>query len=706
MPRQFPLERIRNIGICAHIDAGKTTTTERILFYTGRIYKIGEVHEGTTTTDWMEQERERGITITAAATYCTWKSPDGVERQINIIDTPGHVDFTMEVERSLRVLDGAVVVFDAGNGVEPQSETVWRQAERYHVPRIAFINKMDKVGADFDMCVTSMHEKLAANAVPLQLPIGAEDKFIGVVDLVHMKAFVWNSDKLGTKYETMDIPEDLKEKAQKAHAHLVEKVADFDDHLMEKYLEAKPISEKELIAGIRKAIVTGKFFGVMCGSAYKNKGVQPLLDAVCFYLPAPNDIPAVKGHDPVSSEEMSREVKDEAPFSALAFKIQVDPRAGGRRLTYFRVYSGTLQAGSYVTNTSRNSEERISQILRMHADKSEDVKEVYAGDIAAVVGLKNTTTGNTLCDPDKSIVLESMHFPEPVIAVAIEPKSKADEERLGIALNRLAEEDPTFRVRTDEETSQTIISGMGELHLEILVDRMKREFNVQANVGRPQVAYRETIRQKVESEGKYIKQTGGRGQYGHCWITLEPMEAAKGFEFVDAIKGGRIPREYIPAVQKGIVEAMESGVLAGYPVVDVKCTVFDGSYHDVDSSEMAFKIAGSMAFKDGAKKAKPVLLEPVMKFEVITPEDYMGTIIGDLNSRRAQVNENEQRGNARVIRGVVPLAEMFGYATTVRSLSQGRASFNLEPSHYAEVPRNVAEEIISKHSTTGTGAAR
>jgi elongation factor G len=698
MARQYPIERIRNIGIAAHIDAGKTTTTERILFYTGRIYKIGEVHEGTTTTDWMEQERERGITITAAATFCTWKGLDGVERQINIIDTPGHVDFTMEVERSLRVLDGAIVVFDAGNGVEPQSETVWRQCERYHVPRMAFMNKMDKVGADFDMCVASMHEKLAANAVPVQLPIGAEDTFTGVVDVVRMKAYVWNSDKLGTKYEIQEIPENLKEKAKAAHAHLIEKVADFDDALMEKFLEGKEISEKELVAAIRKATITAKFCAVFCGSAYKNKGVQPLLDAVCDYLPAPSDMPPTPGHDVKNGEPMTRLPKDDAPFSALAFKIQVDPRAGGRRLTYFRVYSGTLTAGSYVANTSKNSEERISQILRMHADKSEDVKEVYSGDIAAVVGLKNTTTGNTLCDPDKPILLESMHFPEPVISVAIEPKSKSDEERLGIALNRLSEEDPTFRVRTDDETSQTIISGMGELHLEILVDRMKREFNVQANVGRPQVAYRETIRNKVESEGKYIKQTGGRGQYGHCWIILEPQEAGKGFEFVDAIKGGRIPREYIPAVGKGIQEALESGVLAGYPVVDVKCTVFDGSYHDVDSSEMAFKIAGSMAFKEGAKKAKPVLLEPVMKFEVTTPEDYMGTIIGDLNSRRAQVNENEQRGNARVVRGIVPLAEMFGYATTVRSLSQGRASFNLEPSHYAEVPRNVADEIINKHS--------
>ncbi len=701
MARQFPIERIRNIGIAAHIDAGKTTTTERILFYTGRIYKIGEVHEGTTTTDWMEQERERGITITAAATFCTWKGLDGVERQINIIDTPGHVDFTMEVERSLRVLDGAIVVFDAGNGVEPQSETVWRQCERYHVPRMAFMNKMDKVGADFDMCVASMHEKLAANAVPVQLPIGAEESFMGVVDLIRMKAYVWNSDKLGTKYETQEIPDNLKEKAQHARAHLIEKVADFDDHLMEKFLEGKEVTEKEIVNAIRKATLTGKFCAVFCGSAYKNKGVQPLLDGVCDYLPAPSEMPPTPGTDVKTGAPMTRLPKDEEPFASLAFKIQVDPRAGGRKLTYFRVYSGTLQAGSYVSNTSKNSEERISQILRMHADKSEDVKEVYAGDIAAVVGLKNTTTGNTLCDPDKPILLESMHFPEPVIAVAIEPKSKADEERLGIALNRLAEEDPTFRVRTDDETSQTIIAGMGELHLEILVDRMKREFNVQANVGRPQVAYRETIRTKVESEGKYIKQTGGRGQYGHCWITIEPMEPGKGFEFVDAIKGGRIPREYIPAVGKGIQESLESGVLAGYPVVDVKCTVFDGSYHDVDSSEMAFKIAGSMAFKDGAKKAKPVLLEPVMKFEVITPEDYMGTIIGDLNSRRAQVNENEQRGNARVIRGVVPLAEMFGYATSVRSLSQGRASFNLEPSHYAEVPRNVAEEIINKHSAAG-----
>jgi len=701
MAREYPLERIRNIGICAHIDAGKTTTTERILFYTGRIYKIGEVHDGTTTTDWMEQERERGITITAAATFCTWKGLDGVERQINIIDTPGHVDFTMEVERSLRVLDGAIVVFDAGNGVEPQSETVWRQCERYHVPRMAFMNKMDKVGADFDMCVASMHEKLAANAVPVQLPIGAEDTFTGVVDVVRMKALVWNSDKLGTKYDIQEIPDNLKEKAQKAHAYLIEKIADFDDHLMEKFLEGKDVTEKEIVEAIRKATLTGKFCAVFCGTAYKNKGVQPLLDAVCDYLPAPSDMPPTPGTDPKTGEPSTRLPKDDSPFAALAFKIQVDPRAGGRKLTYFRVYSGTLLAGSYVTNTSKHSEERISQILRMHADKAEDVKEVHAGDIGAVVGLKGTTTGNTLCDPDKPILLESMHFPEPVIAVAIEPKSKADEERLAMALNRLSEEDPTFRVRTDEETSQTIIAGMGELHLEILVDRMKREFNVQANVGRPQVAYRESIKAKVEVEGKYIKQTGGRGQYGHCWIILEPLEAGKGFEFEDKIKGGSIPREYIPAVEKGVKQAMEGGVLAGYPVVDVKCTVFDGSYHDVDSNAMAFEIAGSMAFKEGAKKAKPVLLEPVMKFEVVTPEDYMGPIIGDLQSRRAQMTENEQRGNARVIRGVVPLAEMFGYATTVRSLSQGRASFNLEPSHYAEVPRNVSEEIINKHSAAG-----
>ena len=701
MARQYPIERIRNIGICAHIDAGKTTTTERILFYTGRIYKIGEVHDGTTTTDWMEQERERGITITAAATFCTWKGLDGVERQINIIDTPGHVDFTMEVERSLRVLDGAIVVFDAGNGVEPQSETVWRQCERYQVPRMAFMNKMDKVGADFDMCVASMHEKLAANAVPVQLPIGAEDTFTGVVDVIRMKALVWNSDKLGTQYEIQEIPENLKEKAQKAHALLIEKIADFDDGVMEKVIEGKEVSEKEIINAIRKATLTGKFCAVFCGSAYKNKGVQPLLDAVCDYLPAPSDMPPTPGTDVQTGEPKTRLPKDDAEFAALAFKIQVDPRAGGRKLTYFRVYSGTLKAGSYVANTSKNGEERISQILRMHADKSEDVKEVYAGDIAAVVGLKNTTTGNTLCDPDKPILLESIHFPEPVIAVAIEPKSKADEERLAMALARLAEEDPTFRVRTDEETSQTIIAGMGELHLEILVDRMKREFNVQANVGRPQVAYRESIKAKVEVEGKYIKQTGGRGQYGHCWIILEPLEPGKGFEFEDKIKGGSIPREYIPAVEKGVKQAMEGGVLAGYPVVDVKCTVFDGSYHDVDSNAMAFEIAGSMAFKEGAKRAKPILLEPVMKFEVVTPDEYMGTIIGDLNSRRAQVSENEQRGNARVIRGIVPLAEMFGYATTVRSLSQGRASFNLEPSHYAEVPRNVSEEIISKHSAAG-----
>jgi len=706
MARQYPLDRIRNIGICAHIDAGKTTTTERILFYTGRIYKIGEVHDGTTTTDWMVQEKERGITITAAATYCTWKGLDGVERQVNIIDTPGHVDFTMEVERSLRVLDGAIVVFDAGNGVEPQSETVWRQCERYHVPRMAFMNKMDKVGADFKMCVDSMHEKLDLKGpTPIQLPIGAESSFTGVVDLVRMKAYIWNSDKLGTKYDVQEIPADMQEAANAARTHLIEKVAEYDDKIMEKYLDGGQISEKELIATIRKATLTGKFFPILCGSAYKNKGVQPLLDAVCDYLPAPSDIPPTKCTDFKTGEPAVREPKDDAPFASLAFKIQVDPRAGGRKLTYFRVYSGTLQAGSYVLNSSKNSEERISQILRMHADKSEDVKEVHAGDIAAVVGLKGTTTGNTLCDPKNAVILESMHFPEPVIAVAIEPKSKVDEERLGVALNRLAEEDPTFRVRTDDETGQTIIAGMGELHLEILVDRMKIEFNVQANVGAPEVAYRETIRSKVETEGKYIKQTGGRGQYGHCWLIVEPLEAGKGFEFVDKVKGGAIPREYIPAVEKGIKQAMDSGVLAGYPIVDVKCTVFDGSYHDVDSNAMAFEIAGSMAFKEGVKRAKPVLLEPVMKFEVVTPDDYMGTIIGDLQSRRAYVQYNEQRGNVRSIRGTVPLASMFGYATKVRSLSQGRASFNLTPSHYAEVPKSVADEIISKHRDGGNGSA-
>lgn len=698
MARQFPLEKVRNIGIVAHIDAGKTTTTERFLFYTGRTYKIGNVDDGTTITDWMEQERERGITITAAATYCTWR-----DEQINIIDTPGHVDFTMEVERSLRVLDGAIIVFDSGNGVEPQSETVWRQAERYHVPRLAFMNKMDKVGADFDMCVRSMHEKLAANAVPIQLPIGAEDSYMGVVDLVRMKAFLWDSDKLGTQFNVTEIPEDLRGKSQTAHTHLIEKAAEFDDHMMEKYLEGKPISEQEIMAAVRKGTIAGKLFPVLCGSAFKNKGVQPLLDAVCEYLPSPVDMPPTPGTNVKTGEPMTRLPKDDEPFASLAFKIQVDPRAGGRKLTYFRVYSGTLESGSYVLNSSKNTEERISQILRMHADKSEDVKEVHAGDIAAVVGLKNTTTGNTLCDSKNPIILESMHFPEPVISVAIEPKSKADEERLAMALSRLAEEDPTFRVRSDEETSQTIISGMGELHLEILEDRMKREFNVQANVGRPQVAYRETIRGKAEVEGKYIRQTGGRGQYGHVWLILEPLEAGKGFEFVDKIKGGAIPREYIPAVEKGVKSAMEGGILAGYPVVDVRCTLFDGSYHDVDSSEMAFKIAASQALKEGARKARPTLLEPIMKFEVITPEDYMGSVIGDLNARRAQVTENEQRGNARGIRGVVPLAEMFGYATVVRSLSQGRASFNLEPSHYAEVPRNVAEEIISKYNNGGSG---
>ncbi|MBI3292367.1 MAG: elongation factor G [Elusimicrobia bacterium] len=689
MPRQHPLENVRNIGIVAHIDAGKTTTTERVLFYAGRIYKMGEVHEGTTVMDWMEQERERGITITAAATYCTWR-----DCQLNIIDTPGHVDFTVEVERSLRVLDGAIVVFDVGNGVEPQSETVWRQADRYHVPRIAFLNKMDRVGADFWMSVRSMYDRLGAKAVPIQLPLGVEDQFRGVVDLVTMQAYSWEGDQLGAKFNEIPIPDELTANAQKMRHELLEQAAEFDDAVMEQYLEGKPISSTDLKRAIRKGTLSGKFFPVLCGSAFKNKGVQPLLDAVCDYLPSPLDLPPVKGHDSADETETVREAKDTTPFCALAFKIQTDPFVG--KLTYFRVYSGTLRAGMTIYNAVRQNRERVGRLLRMHANRREEIPEVFAGDIAGVVGLKVTSTGDTLCDEEHPITLEAIHFPDPVISVAIEPKSKADEEKLSLAMNRLAEEDPTFRVKTEEETGQTIISGMGELHLEILVDRMQREFGVQANIGRPQVAYRETIRRKVEEEGKYIRQTGGRGQYGHVWLVLEPQERGKGFEFVDKIKGGSVPKEYIPAVEKGVRGALEEGALAGYPLVDLRVTLFDGSFHEVDSSEMAFKIAASLALKGGVKRASPVLLEPIMRFEVVTPEDYMGDVIGDLNARRAKILGMEPRGKTQVIRGAVPLAEMFGYATVIRSLSQGRASFNLEPSHYEEVPSGIAKGIIEK----------
>ncbi|MBI4051156.1 MAG: elongation factor G [Elusimicrobia bacterium] len=690
MSRQFILEKVRNIGIIAHIDAGKTTTTERILYYTGRIHKIGEVHEGTTTTDWMPQERERGITITAAATYCAWR-----DCQVNIIDTPGHVDFTAEVERSLRVLDGAVVVFDGVQGVEPQSETVWRQADRYHVPRIAYINKMDRTGADFYMSASSIEQKLGGNSCPIQLPIGAEDKFQGIIDLIEMKAKIWHGEELGAKFDITDIPADLLEKAKEYREHLLEKVAEFDDTFMEKYLEGKhDFAPEEIRRVLRKGVIQSKIFPVLCGSSYKNKGVQPMLDAVCDYLPSPQDLSPVEGTHPRNSQKEAREHKDSAPFSALIFKIQTDPYVG--KLAFFRVYSGSLNQGDTVYFPRKGQSERVGRILRMHANKREEIKELFAGDIAATVALKNAAVGETMCAEDKPLLLEEMHFPDPVISVAIEPKSKADEEKMGIALGRLAEEDQTFRMKSDTETGQTIISGMGELHLEIIVDRMQREFNVQANVGRPQVAYKETIKKKLTEEGKYIRQSGGRGQYGHVFLELEPLGVGKGFEFVDKIRQGRIPKEYIPAVEKGCREALEGGALAGYPIVDIRATVVDGSFHEVDSSEMAFKIASAMALRSGAKKASPVLLEPIMKFEVVTPEQYMGDVIGDLNSRRAKIMEMGNRGNIKFIQGTVPLSEMFGYATVVRSISQGRASFNLEPSHYEEVPANIARGIVEK----------
>ncbi len=689
MAREFALEKIRNFGITAHIDAGKTTTTERILYYTGRTHKIGEVHEGAATMDWMEQERERGITICSAATYCKWQ-----DMQFNIIDTPGHVDFTAEVERSLRVLDGAVVVFDSGNGVEPQSETVWRQADKYHVPRIIFSNKMDKIGADFYMVVDQVREKLGANPLPIQIPVGQESEFKGIVDLVEMKAHIWDGEELGAKFDVTDIPADLVEKAKQYRAHMIELLADHSEDVMNAYMEGKEPTQAQIKQAIRNATLKIKLIPILCGTAFKNKGVQPMLDAVCDYLPSPLDRKDLKCINPETNEEVARPADDNAPFAALAFKIQADPFIG--KLTYIRVYSGTLNSGSYVLNPGKNNKERISRIVRMHSNNREEIKEVRAGDIAAVVGLKNTTTGNTLCDEASPVVLESMDFPDPVISVAIEPKSKADEEKLANALSRLAEEDPTFTVRTDEETNQTIISGMGELHLEVLVDRMRREFNVQANVGRPQVAYRETIRKSAEAESKYIRQTGGRGQYGHVVITAEPLEAAKGFEFVNKIVGGVIPREYIPAVEKGIKEALTAGTLAGYPVVDIRVTLTDGSFHEVDSSEMAFKIAGSMAFKDACKKANPIILEPIMKTEVVVPEDYMGDVIGDLNSRRGKIMNMDSRNKVQHIKANVPLSEMFGYSTTLRSLTQGRGNYSMEPSHYEEVPKQIADKILEK----------
>ena len=692
MGREFPLDKIRNIGIMAHIDAGKTTTTERILFYTGKTHKIGEVHDGAATMDWMVQEQERGITITSAATTCTWKG-----HSINIIDTPGHVDFTVEVERSLRVLDGSVAVFSAKGGVEPQSETVWRQAEEYNVPRIAYMNKMDTTGADFFNAVQMMKDRLGANAVPIQIPMGAEDQFVGLIDLVKMQAIVYGDD-LGKDEEFEPIPEEYVEEAQKWRQNLLEAVAEGDDDLMEKYLEGEDLTEDEINATIRKMTCACKMFPVTCGSSYKNKGVQPLLDAIIAYMPAPTDVADIKGVDSETGEETTRPSSDDAPFAALAFKIATDPYVG--RLAFFRVYSGKLTAGSYVYNSSKGKRERIGRILRMHSNHRTEIEEVYAGDIAAAVGLKDTGTGDTLCDEKAPVILESMVFPEPVISVAIEPKTKADQEKMGIALGKLAEEDPTFRVRTDPESSQTIISGMGELHLDIIVDRLKREFHVDCTVGNPQVAYRETIRKAVKSEGKFVRQSGGKGQYGHCWLELTPLKPGEGFKFENKIVGGAIPKEYIAPVQAGVEEAMENGVVAGYPMVDIGVTVYDGSYHEVDSSEMAFKIAGSMGFKSGAAKADPVLLEPYMKVEVTVPEEYMGDVIGDLNSRRGRIEGMEARNGAQIISAFVPLSEMFGYATDLRSKTQGRGNYSMEVDHYEEVPKNIAEAIVAKNKGT------
>jgi len=688
VPRKFPLDKVRNIGIMAHIDAGKTTTTERILFYTGKVHRFGEVHDGAATMDWMVQEQERGITITSAATTCEWKG-----HNINIIDTPGHVDFTVEVERSLRVLDGAVAVFCSVGGVEPQSETVWRQADKYGVPRIAFINKMDRIGADFFRGVEMIRTRLGANPVPIQIPIGSEDKFQGVVDLVTKKAIIYVDD-LGTKSEQTEVPADLVEIVEEYHTKLVEAVAETDEELMMKYLEGEALTEEEIKVGIRKGTLSIQFTPVLCGSSFKNKGVQMLLDAIVDYMPSPLDLPPVTGQLPGDGEEAVRNASDDEPFAGLAFKIMADPYVG--KLAFFRVYSGTLKSGSYVINSTKNKRERVGRILRMHANHREEIDQVFAGDIAAIVGLKDTTTGDTLCDEKNQIILEAMEFPEPVIDIAIEPKTKADQDKLGLSLARLAEEDPTFRVHTDHETGQTIISGMGELHLEIIVDRLMREFKVDANVGKPQVAYRETIRSTVKTEGKFVRQSGGRGQFGHVWLELEPLEPGAGFQFENKIVGGVVPKEYIPAVENGVKDAMANGVLAGYPMVDIKVTIFDGSYHEVDSSEMAFKVAGSMAFKDGAKKANPVLLEPIMKVEIVTPEEYMGDIMGDFNSRRGRIEGMEARAGAQVIRGHVPLSEMFGYATTIRSISQGRATYVMTFSHYDEVPRNIAETIISQ----------
>ena len=699
MARKTPIERYRNIGIMAHIDAGKTTTTERVLFYTGVSHKLGEVHDGTAVMDWMEQEQERGITITSAATTCFWKGMDGnyPEHRVNIIDTPGHVDFTIEVERSLRVLDGACTVLCAVGGVQPQTETVWRQGNKYKVPRLFFVNKMDRQGADFMRVYDQIKTRLKANPVPIQLPIGAEERFEGVIDLVRMRAIYWDESTQGMKFEARPIPEALADEAQEWREKMVESAAEANEELMNKYLESGDLSEVEIKQGLRVRTINNEIYPMLCGSAFKNKGVQAMLDAVVDYMPSPVDIEPVKGIKE-NGQEDERPPSDEAPFSGLAFKIMTDPFVG--QLTFFRVYSGVVNSGDTIYNPVKGRKERIGRILQMHANEREEIKEVRAGDIAAAVGLKDYTTGDTLTSADKIITLEKMEFPEPVIHVAVEPKTKADQEKMGMALNRLAQEDPSFRVRTDEESGQTIISGMGELHLEIIVDRMKREFGVEANVGAPQVAYRETIRKPVEKvEGKFVKQSGGRGQYGHVWLKLEPRQPGEGFEFVDAIKGGSVPREYIPAVQKGINDTLPNGVLAGFPVVDVKVTLIDGSYHEVDSNENAFKMAGSMAFKEGMRRANPTLLEPIMSVEVETPEDFMGNVVGDLNSRRGVImGMDDMAGGGKAVKSEVPLAEMFGYSTTLRSLSQGRATYSMEFKHYAEAPRNVAEAIINKHS--------
>jgi elongation factor G len=693
---QYPLERTRNIGIMAHIDAGKTTTTERVLYYTGRSYKIGEVHEGTATMDWMVQEQERGITITSAATTSFWR-----DCRINIIDTPGHVDFTMEVERSLRVLDGAIGILDAVSGVEPQTETVWRQADKYKVPRIVYVNKMDRVGADYYRCLGMLKDRLGAHAVPIQIPLGREDQFKGVINLIEQIAYVWSdSEDLGQSFQTVEIPPEFKDQVAEYREKMIEGLAEVDDHLMEKYLSGEKVTPEEIKAAVRAGTITMKLFPIICGASFKNKGVQPMLDAVIDYLPSPLDVPPISAINPETQQHETREPDAKAPFSALAFKIMNDPFVG--QLTFVRVYSGALNSGTGVYNSTRDKKERIGRLVRMHANKREEIESISAGDIAAVVGLKDTRTGDTLCDPNKPIILESMDFPAPVIAVAIEPKTKADEEKLGQSLARLAMEDPTFKVNVDPETNQTLIHGMGELHLEIIVDRLLREFKVEANVGKPQVAYRETIRQKAEAQGRFVRQTGGRGQYGDVWLEIEPSEPGAGVIFENKLKGPAIPREYVPAVEKGVKEAAETGVLAGYPVVDIHVSLTDGSYHDVDSSEMAFKIAASMGFKEVCRKAKPVLLEPVMDVEVVVPSEYQGAVVGDLNSRRGRVVSMDSRGNAQVIRANVPLGQMFGYATDVRSMTQGRATYTMQFARYEEVPRNIAEEIMAKAAGKGT----